>query len=164
MWSAVGSSGSWTHPARGNLLAGSSASNVMAYIRPSATDIDSWMIENKGWSWDELEPYYQKSETYHLEKKSYEMPFSMDPKFHEQTGPIQLSFPPTPVPFEDSLTSAFDEMSNPLHPKDLFNGTTWGVLRLCQLLIGELDVRTIPPPKPMDANQCRQTYSSSRSQ
>lgn len=45
---------------RGRVLGGSSSINAMVYIRGNRRDYDEWGVE--GWSWDDLFPYFLKSE------------------------------------------------------------------------------------------------------
>jgi choline dehydrogenase len=48
---------------RGRTLGGCSAINGMAYVRGHATDYDDWAAAgNSGWSYDEVLPYFKKSE------------------------------------------------------------------------------------------------------
>ena len=48
---------------RGKVLGGSSAINGMIYIRGVPLDYDSWaQAGNKGWSWDEVLPYFMRAE------------------------------------------------------------------------------------------------------
>jgi choline dehydrogenase len=48
---------------RGKGLGGSSIINGMAYVRGHAEDYDDWrQMGNEGWSWDEVLPYFLKSE------------------------------------------------------------------------------------------------------
>ena len=50
---------------RGKTLGGSSSLNGMIYVRGSATDYNGWAeLGNDGWSWDEVLPYFLKSEDY----------------------------------------------------------------------------------------------------
>ncbi|MBY5973403.1 FAD-dependent oxidoreductase [Ferrimonas balearica] len=50
---------------RGKTLGGSSSLNGMIYVRGAATDYDGWAkLGNDGWSWDEVLPYFLKSEDY----------------------------------------------------------------------------------------------------
>lgn len=76
----------------------------MAYVRPSAVDIDSWNV--KGWSWSDLEKYYHKSETVDL-PDTYPEAYVLDPTKHGQAGPIHTSFATWRAPIEDSLLQAF---------------------------------------------------------
>jgi len=48
---------------RGRMLGGSSGINYMAYVRGHPGDFDSWAATgNEGWSYDEVLPYFRKSE------------------------------------------------------------------------------------------------------
>lgn len=48
---------------RGKVLGGSSAINGMVYIRGQREDYDGWAASgNRGWSYDELLPYFKRSE------------------------------------------------------------------------------------------------------
>ena len=48
---------------RGKMLGGSSGINYMAYVRGHPGDFDSWAATgNEGWSYDEVLPYFRKSE------------------------------------------------------------------------------------------------------
>lgn len=50
------------HP-RGKVLGGSSSTNAMAYVRGQREDFDSWKaLGCEGWSYDEVLPYFKKSE------------------------------------------------------------------------------------------------------
>lgn len=50
---------------RGKLLGGSSAINGMLYLRGQAADYDGWrQMGLTGWGWDDVLPYFRKSEDY----------------------------------------------------------------------------------------------------
>ena len=50
---------------RGRILGGCSSINGMIYMRGQARDYDHWaQLGNAGWSWDEVLPYFKKSEDY----------------------------------------------------------------------------------------------------
>ena len=51
--------------ARGKVIGGSSSVNVMAYVRGHRGDYDRWAASGlKGWSYDEVLPYFRRSETW----------------------------------------------------------------------------------------------------
>jgi choline dehydrogenase-like flavoprotein len=48
---------------RGRVIGGSSAINGMIYMRGQAADYDHWrQLGNAGWGWDDVLPYFRKSE------------------------------------------------------------------------------------------------------
>ncbi len=51
--------------ARGKVLGGCSSINAMVYMRGQKSDYDHWSaLGNRGWSWDEVLPYFKRSEDY----------------------------------------------------------------------------------------------------
>jgi choline dehydrogenase-like flavoprotein len=51
---------------RGRVLGGSSSINGMIYMRGQARDYDTWrQLGNTGWSWDEVLPYFKRSEDHY---------------------------------------------------------------------------------------------------
>jgi choline dehydrogenase-like flavoprotein len=51
------------HYPRGKVIGGCSAINGMIYMRGQAADYDHWrQLGNPGWGWDDVLPYFIKSE------------------------------------------------------------------------------------------------------
>jgi choline dehydrogenase len=51
--------------ARGKVLGGCSSINAMIYMRGQKSDYDHWTgLGNRGWSWDEVLPYFKRVEDY----------------------------------------------------------------------------------------------------
>ncbi|MEH6545551.1 MAG: GMC family oxidoreductase, partial [Sneathiella sp.] len=51
---------------RGKVLGGCSSINGMIYMRGQSRDYDQWrQLGNDGWSWDEVLPYFMRSEDHH---------------------------------------------------------------------------------------------------
>lgn len=51
---------------RGRVLGGCSSINGMIYMRGQANDYDQWrQMGNTGWGWDDVLPYFKKSEDYY---------------------------------------------------------------------------------------------------
>ena len=51
---------------RGKVLGGCSSVNGMIYMRGQAADYDRWrQMGNVGWGWDDVLPYFLKSEDHH---------------------------------------------------------------------------------------------------
>ncbi|KAI4158222.1 MAG: hypothetical protein LQ342_007669 [Letrouitia transgressa] len=84
------------HP-RGKQLGGSSAINYLYWTHASQLDIDDWgKLGNKDWSWEEIAPYFTKSETYNA--PTADISSQVDTSFivpsdHGTGGPVQDSFP-----------------------------------------------------------------------
>lgn len=95
------------HP-RGKQLGGSSAINFNYWTHASQKDIDNWgALGNRGWSWQELFPYFQKSETYHSPPAAISDQVDttfIEPAVHGHDGPVHDSFPP----FYDNFYKAFE--------------------------------------------------------
>jgi choline dehydrogenase-like flavoprotein len=67
---------------RGRVLGGSSAINMMVYMRGSAADYDEWAaLGNRGWDYDSVLPYFKRSE--HNERGAS--------RFHGSGGPLAVS-------------------------------------------------------------------------
>jgi len=67
---------------RGKALGGSSAMNAMIYMRGHPSDYDRWAsLGNPGWSWDEVLPYFKRSE--HNERGA--------DAFHGSGGPLNVA-------------------------------------------------------------------------
>ncbi len=79
---------------RGKVLGGSSSLNGLLYVRGQAEDYDNWAAAgNSGWSFDEVLPYFKKSED--QERGADE--------FHGVGGPLKVS----DIKLRRPVTSAF---------------------------------------------------------
>jgi choline dehydrogenase len=57
---------------RGKVMGGSSSINGMIYMRGQAADYDGWAQRGAaGWSWDEVLPYFMRSEKYHRKAEGH---------------------------------------------------------------------------------------------
>ena len=66
---------------RGKTLGGSSSINGMLYIRGQSNDYDYWrQLGNVGWSWQDVLPYFKKSEDFQFGENEY----------HGTGGPIKV--------------------------------------------------------------------------
>lgn len=96
---------------RGKVLGGSSSINLMVYIRGNRLDYDRWEeLGNVGWSYDDLLPYFRKSE--HQERGSS--------KYHGIDGPMSVSDATYVSPIATCFRNAILELGYP-ETKD-FNG------------------------------------------
>ncbi len=57
---------------RGKMLGGCSSNNAMIYIRGNKQDFNEWSaLGNRGWSYDEVLPYFKKSENQEIINDEY---------------------------------------------------------------------------------------------
>ena len=81
---------------RGKVLGGCSATNYMAYVRANQADYNDWAkLGNDGWSFEEVLPYFKKSEHNENFKDSY----------HGQSGPLNVGY----NKFKTALSKKFIE-------------------------------------------------------
>jgi choline dehydrogenase len=67
---------------RGRVLGGSSSINGMIYVRGQPEDFDHWgQLGNRGWSWDDVLPYFKKAESWEGGEDEY----------HGSGGPLLTS-------------------------------------------------------------------------
>ncbi len=83
----------WT---RGKVLGGSSAINALLYVRGNKRDYDLWTeLGNKGWGFDDVLPYFKKSENYDLGANIYHGtggPLNIKQKVAKESAPAELAF------------------------------------------------------------------------
>lgn len=85
---------------RGKALGGSSAINAMVYIRGHASDYDHWeRLGNKGWSYQDLLPYFKKSEANS----------NLHDQYHGQDGPLSVSHLQTENPIHAIYLKAAEQ-------------------------------------------------------
>jgi choline dehydrogenase-like flavoprotein len=67
----------------------------MTWVRGEQAQVDSWgTIGNEGWSWDELFPYYKKSEDFTIPSPpQLAAGASYDPADHGEGGPLKVGYP-----------------------------------------------------------------------
>ncbi|KAJ3739815.1 alcohol oxidase [Lentinula detonsa] len=78
---------------RGHVLGGSSSINGMWYTRGSSADYDRWanVTGDQGWLWDELQTYFEKSETFTSPVDGHNTSGQYDPALHGTQGPLQVT-------------------------------------------------------------------------
>ena len=94
------------HFPRGKALGGSSAINGHLYVRGQARDYDTWaQLGNRGWSYDDVLPYFRKSET---------RPGG-DPEIRGSDGPIHVSDVHERHPLCDAFIKGVTSLGVPLN-------------------------------------------------
>lgn len=97
---------------RGKMLGGSSGINAMIYVRGHPSDYDDWASEHgaKGWSFNEVLPYFKRAEGNER----------LDGELHGQDGPLNVADLRSPSPFAETFLAACGELQLPRN--DDFNG------------------------------------------
>lgn len=81
---------------QGRVVGGGSVVNALVWQRGFKVDFDAWAaLGNTGWGWDDLLPYFKKSETYTPPSaaNAEEPDINYEADIHGEDGPIQVSFP-----------------------------------------------------------------------
>ncbi|MCE9659730.1 MAG: choline dehydrogenase [Burkholderiales bacterium] len=108
----------------GRVLGGSSSINGMIYVRGQRRDYDGWReLGNRGWSYDELLPYFRRSEDQGRGADA----------FHGAGGPLAVSDPRFRFPVVDAFVAAAQEAGLPRNPD--FNGAAQEGVGLYQLTV-----------------------------
>ncbi|KAJ5118428.1 uncharacterized protein N7443_007357 [Penicillium atrosanguineum] len=79
---------------RGRVLGGTSALNFMAWNRGHRKDYDAWeKLGNPGWGWEDLLPYFLRSETFHPPSAAHQKHYqsSYRAEFNGTEGPVQTT-------------------------------------------------------------------------
>ncbi len=102
---------------RGKTLGGSSSINGLLWIRGQKNDYDNWRQQgNNGWGWDDVLPYFLKSENNEMGKS----------KFHNDNGPIMVSNKKINLKMLEEFINAAEEKGIP-RVDDFNTGDNFGV-------------------------------------
>ncbi|HXC28132.1 MAG TPA: GMC family oxidoreductase N-terminal domain-containing protein [Stellaceae bacterium] len=97
---------------RGKVLGGTSSINGMLYVRGNPMDYDNWaQMGCRGWSYDEVLPFFKKSETYRG---------AGDPEFRSKGGPLIVEDYRTILPLTHAYVEAAQQAGFPFTPD--YNG------------------------------------------
>ncbi|KAM7349108.1 glucose dehydrogenase [FAD, quinone]-like [Cochliomyia hominivorax] len=101
------------HP-RGRILGGTSSINFMIYNRGNHHDFDKWAeAGNYGWSYEEVLPYFRKSEMASLDGLEQNI------RYHNTSGPLSVEY----VKYRTEIAHAFiDGALQAGHPYTDYNG------------------------------------------
>ncbi|QCP55007.1 choline dehydrogenase [Trinickia violacea] len=98
---------------RGKTLGGSSAINGHVYMRGTAADYDAWReLGNPGWGWDDVLPYFKRSECHFLGAS----------ELHGDSGELHVSPLYEPHPASKAFVEAAERVGIPRNND--FNGIT----------------------------------------
>lgn len=99
---------------RGKTLGGSSSINGHVYNRGQRADYDTWaQFGNRGWSYADVLPYFQRIET---------RIGGGDPRFAGQSGPFKVTYSPWTHPLCDAFMDGCEQEGIPRNPD--YNGET----------------------------------------
>ena len=102
---------------RGKTLGGSSSINGLLWIRGQSQDYNNWRQQgNAGWGWEDVLPYFIKSENNELGKN----------EFHNDSGPIVVSNKKIKLKMLDEFINAANEIGIP-KVDDFNTGNNFGV-------------------------------------
>ena len=93
---------------RGRVMGGSSSINGMLYVRGAPADFDGWaQMGNRGWSYDDVLPYFKKSEHYVQ---------GGDAEVRGQGGPLKVEDYRTILPLTHRFVEAAQQAGFPFNP------------------------------------------------
>ncbi len=102
---------------RGKTLGGSSSINGLLWIRGQSNDYDNWRQQgNTGWGWNDVLPYFIKSENNELGKS----------EFHSDNGPIMVANKKIKLKMLEEFINAAEEKGIP-KVIDFNTGNNFGV-------------------------------------
>ncbi len=108
----AGTAGRRIHWPRGKVLGGSSSINGMQYVRGNAADYDGWAQRGCiGWSYDDVLPYFRKSENYRD---------GGDRDYRGNSGVLEVQDARTALPLTDCFIEAAQQAGHRLNPD--YNG------------------------------------------
>src|SRR4029453_10779833 len=97
---------------RGKTLGGTSSINGMLYVRGNPADYDNWaQMGCRGWSYDEVLPFFRKSETYRG---------GGDPEYRSQGAPLIVEDYRTILDLTHRFVEAAQQAGHPFTPD--YNG------------------------------------------
>jgi choline dehydrogenase len=90
---------------RGRMLGGSSSINAMLYTRADRSSYDDWAADGApGWGYDDLLPYFRRSETTD----------GRDPRYRGTDGPMKPRRATNVHPVARALSRAFEQLGYPM--------------------------------------------------
>jgi choline dehydrogenase len=105
---SAGTAGRAIHWPRGKTLGGSSSINGMLYVRGNPADFDGWaQMGCRGWSFDDVLPFFRKSEHYVQGGEA---------DYRGQSGPLQVEDYRTILPLTHRFVEAAQQAGFPLSP------------------------------------------------
>ena len=108
---------------RGKTLGGSSSINACVYIRGHSSDFDAWAAQGcEGWSYQDVLPYFKRSEHYETDSQTATQAGPAISQFHGNNGPLNIAMPRSRNLLSHAFVQAGLQAGHP-HNHD-FNGAT----------------------------------------
>ena len=108
----------------GRVLGGGSTINGMLYVRGDQEDFNTWSARgNTGWSWQEVLPYFKKSE------KQNNPQYAADTVNHGTRGPLSVSDLRFQTPLADAFVGSGHEAGYPVRDLNTGNATGFTVMQ-----------------------------------
>jgi len=109
---------------RGKLLGGSSSINGLVFVRGQSNDYNTWaQMGNKGWSYDDVLPFFKRLESYDGGEDTY----------RGRNGPLRVTYPDEPGELYDTIIEAAGQVGI---PKNLdYNGSNQNGISMSQATI-----------------------------
>ncbi|RSL50154.1 hypothetical protein CEP53_008892 [Fusarium sp. AF-6] len=118
---------------QGKAIGGSSILNGLCWTRGPASDYDGWeKLGNKGWSWNDMLPYFKKSEKFNAnayKKDADALRIHPDLSMHGSNGSVHVSYPRYFYTQSTNVLDGFSELGIPIID-DPNNGTAAGAMLL----------------------------------
>ncbi|KAJ7343818.1 alcohol oxidase [Mycena albidolilacea] len=114
---------------RGHLLGGCTSHNAMFYTRGSADDFDRYaaVTGDKGWSWEEILPYFLKNERWSPPADHHDTTGQYDPGVHSTTGVTSVSLAGFRYPAASRVLEATKQLPEFPFNLDMNSGKPLGV-------------------------------------
>ncbi|KAF5854966.1 hypothetical protein ETB97_010477 [Aspergillus alliaceus] len=118
---------------RGKVLGGTSALNFMAWNRGNIQDYDAWEeLGNKGWGWNDLLPFFQRSETFHPPDTAHQDQYKScyQAAVHGKDGPLQTTHIQSYGPSHQFWHATLNQLGVDTSPDSLagYNRGAWNMI------------------------------------
>ncbi|KAG5665268.1 hypothetical protein KAF25_009393, partial [Fusarium avenaceum] len=118
---------------QGRAVGGSSILNGLCWSRGSMSDYDGWeKLGNEGWSWNDLLPYFKRSETFTFNvehRDAGQLHIHPESAVHGYNGSVHVSYPRYFYDQSFNVLEGFAELSLPIIG-DVNKGTAAGAMIL----------------------------------
>ncbi|GLB39193.1 putative aryl-alcohol oxidase [Lyophyllum shimeji] len=97
---------------RGRMLGGSSSINYLMYTRGAAEDYDKFakITGDQGWSWKQLQPYFQKNEKWTVPADKHNTTGQFDPQYHSFNGMTAVTLSGSPTGIDGRIIKATTQL------------------------------------------------------